>query len=173
MRVARCAESPIWPSRIATSKRSDARSDCADAAQNSMRSCSCCWPKAASAGIRKWAPYSAVGQAQHAAQRGVAGARAVDGRLGLAHDAHAILVKLLAHLGQGQAPRGARDEGDAELRFELFKLHADHRLGQSEQLGRAGKRAAIDDGDEAFQTVQIYHFRSVAASEPRAGLLYC
>ncbi|MNV97322.1 hypothetical protein D3C71_1924280 [compost metagenome] len=67
------------------------------------------------------------------------------------------LVEALAGIGQGDAARGAGQQGHPELGFQLLDAEADRRAGLLQLIGRTGERAGLDHGAKQFEAVETDH----------------
>jgi hypothetical protein len=56
-----------------------------------------------------------------------------------------------AGVGEGHARAGAREQGNAQLRFQLSDLLGQRRLGDEQSLRGAGEVALVSDGGEVAQ----------------------
>jgi len=66
-----------------------------------------------------------------------------------------LVIKLASAFRQRQIARVARQQGDAENLFQCFDMQADHRLTQAEIISRPGKAAAVDDGKESVDLIEM------------------
>ncbi len=70
---------------------------------------------------------------------------------------HGMFVEQPSGLGQPQGPGVAVEQLDADLVLELADLAAQRRLGDVEDLGRAGEVPLIGDGDEVAKVAQFHN----------------
>ncbi len=95
------------------------------------------------------------GQPQHPGRPGRALRDVAIGGLGLAQDDRRPVIEQAPLLRRRDAPRRATQQRRAQFLLELADLMADHRLGDTEPIGRGGERTGFDHGGEIDEAVEV------------------